>query len=185
MTVTGFKAVLESTSLRILDFHRTESTPIGALSDEFFVELMPSLKNIKVLNLHGHESITCQTMQDFWRLGYANNLQSLCLNKLHLDNTFLQQLVAVSTSEPNTSLQKLSVFGCGSISFDGIQENILNNQPALFPALKTVYTETLPHDSASPPFVETYDSWFMDEELDILSMWSRAVQKTLSNDFGC
>jgi hypothetical protein len=91
-------------------------------------------------------------------------LQSLCINTLEVTKKFLEQLI-----ELPISLKRLSVYSC-PLKLEDIQWFIeeLNrkNQEMI------VYTSV--NELKNQPLIQKSDSWFMDEKLDIFSLWEMA-----------
>lgn len=172
MSPQGFQKVLKKCSLKKLDFHRffelistnVHVGSIGVLEDEFINELVPYLNNVESLNCFEQRHITEKTLI---RLISCNpHLKSFCINGISITNEFLTHLLTTMHS-----IRSLSLVGCT------LQPNDIVWFCDQLESKMKVYVSN--SDLPDLDGLIKSDSWFMDEGLDIFSLWSNTCMDSL------
>lgn len=167
--------LLKSSIISTLDLHCTkgdqleEDGPIeevpdfGLVDDDFISPILYNLNNVKVLNMFGQCNISPSILTDFIKSEASRKLESLCLNHVPLELEFLGVFLT-----GDVYIQRLSIVECG-IRQEDIKAWL--EDPRL--ALQKIYCST----KIAHPRVCESDGWFMDESLDIHSLWANSITR--------
>lgn len=139
---------------------------VGDLSEEFIKAIIPNLKKVKSLNLFEQRLISEATLMKL--ITWCPNLESICLNRTNITETFLEHLINFQNS-----INYLSIVGCEQI-FESNLIWFLGHLDLEGKKVEKIYTDLdipLHHES----IVES-DEWFIDEKLDIFSIWDTIVR---------
>ncbi|KAI8914502.1 hypothetical protein EDD86DRAFT_199482 [Gorgonomyces haynaldii] len=154
MTGHALAHLLERSSITTLDCHSTDSG-FGVVDNAFLKAVLFSQHKLQVLNLYGQGSMSPDLLVDFLTSPYSATIRSLCLDRLHLpDRIFdiLGPLRALSIVDCECNLESLIRF--------------LNQTK-----IPKIYTRALVH-----PRIISEGSWFVNESLDIYSIWRAAAK---------
>lgn len=145
-------------------------------------EIIPHLTKVSVMNLFDQPNLTEKVFIKL--LLSCPQLESLCLNSAKLSPAFLSRII----ESPKTQLKRLSIVNCENIKNEDVVwfcEQLVQCSKKfdvlyVSPPTPAKDTASVSEDSTSIyfyPFVTTMDTWFMDEKLDIFSLWSAESSK--------
>lgn len=180
---------------------------IGVLDDSFVMEIIPYLKNVPILNFFDQPSLDEKVLIKL--ITSCTNLQSLCLNNTNITVAFLKKIIEIPALRlkrlslfgcTSLSFDEIGWF-CESLESSGksldtlyVTPQLPDKQPPLSAHDDNIEDSD---DTESPPFVKDMppqessplpwsfkfatfeDTWFMDEKLDIFSLFEAAVNKPL------
>lgn len=162
MTSSAFISLLENSKISTLDLHCAKETGYGSIDDDDFIEDVLCCKHsLTTLNMFGQSSISCDFLEDFFYSKSSAKLKSICL-----DNIPLTRAVITAIWDSPNDLERVSIVDCLS---DDEAIDIIGNSPS--GRFKQLYcNQAVEHDD-----IKLSDGWFMDERLDIFSLWGAAI----------
>ena len=126
-------------------------------------DISPNLTNIRSLNLFEQPMIKEQTL--IRMISLNPNLQSLCVNALEISQLLLAQLI-----DGPIMLKRLSIYGCSlpkeDLEWFLQQLKSTNTEMVVYTSIDELQNEAL---------IQKSDNWFMQENLDIFSLWQMAT----------
>ena len=133
---------------------------LGLFDEQFLMELQPYLKFVQVLNLTHQTQLSddciLQTMAS------CPQLKAFCLN-----STSISPRLLYNATHP--CLQSLSITDCPLITAPHVEAWYGQNRLS---RLQKLYYTSAKH--LKIPGLVTEDVWFIDQQLDIFSLWARA-----------
>ena len=147
--------------VKVTNSTKNEQGNFGTLNDAFLEELRPFMKNIRVLNLTGQMYLTSNHITETV-MSFCSNLESLCLNSTSITRNSL-------TSILQKPLKSLSIMGCALIQSNDVDEILDSNYK-----IKKLYSKS---NSSKHSNLITSGDWFVDQQLDIFSLWAKACAK--------
>ncbi len=175
MTVNGFQELLRSCPLKTLDFHkydhpywfysRTNSNAdsFGRLGDDLFSQLVPLLCHVESINLYEQINISEKTLIKL--VSRSKSLRSLCINGIPITHALLSLIL-----DSPLPIKSLSIINC----------KVSNEDLAWFCDQLDIYRRSIIIYSdctdVKSILIDNRDNWFMNEKLDIFSLWNIAVE---------
>jgi hypothetical protein len=135
---------------------------IGIINDQFLLDIYPFLTSIQVLNLFEQPNLTEDCVVELFK--HAKCIKSLCVNDVKVGAKFLQSII-----QSQVELERLSIVDCQLITKQDLTDFLKESR------VKKVYTEC--KLEPKPTKVMPSDMWFMDEHLDIFSLWDQATNE--------